>query len=118
MMPSPENWPGPCVTMRISVATGRPQGLHLAADDDEERHVPVADFDQHLAAGDRPRRPRAAMRAICALVSVGNSRSACEGAVEANGRCGSGAFTGHPPESLSIREAVVPRKHRIRLSQR
>src|SRR5258705_624785 len=41
------------------------------------------------------RRPRAAMRAICALFSVGNSRSVCEGAAEASGRRGSEAFTGH-----------------------
>ncbi len=37
--------------------TGWPQGLHLAADHDEERHAFVADVDQYLAAGDRAAPP-------------------------------------------------------------
>ena len=37
--------------------TRGPEGLHLAADHDEERHVVVPDFDQDLSTGDRPSTP-------------------------------------------------------------
>jgi hypothetical protein len=45
MMASPENWPGPYATIRISVAPVGRKGLHLAADHDEERHVVAPDLD-------------------------------------------------------------------------
>ena len=107
MMASPENWPGPWATMRISVApVGRSACTSpLTTTKNGTSLSPTSTSTSPRAIGRR--RPRAAMRAICALVSVGNSRSACEGAVEANGSCGSGAFTGHPPESLSIHVTVA-----------
>src|ERR1700687_3130124 len=49
------------------------------------------------------------MRAICALVNVGNSRSICEGALEANGTCGSRAFT-VTFQGLSIRAFCVAQR--------
>jgi hypothetical protein len=53
------------------------------------------------------RRPRAAMRAICALVNVGSNRSICEGPVDTSGTSGSGAFTGHLPKSRHPRLGVA-----------
>jgi hypothetical protein len=50
MFASPENCPARCVTISVS-GTSRTHRLDLAADHDEDRQVPVADVDEHLAAG-------------------------------------------------------------------
>ena len=49
--------------------------LKRAADDHEERHDLVSRLDEHLAEGHWSALPRAAIRATCASVNVGNSRS-------------------------------------------
>ncbi len=67
MLTSPENCPAWWLTISVSPVVGGPQHLEFAADDDKERHRPVADFDEHLAARRLPtltegRNPRHVLR--------------------------------------------------------
>ena len=72
MLTSPVNWPGAMDGDERLGAAGGPDDLEPARRDHEERHVVLPGLDEHLAALDRAHGPCAAMRAICAGVSVGN----------------------------------------------
>jgi hypothetical protein len=72
----------------------------VAAHDDEKWRC-LADLDQHLTLRRLSAQTLRRDPVDVASVSVGKSRSACEGGVGADGRRGSGAFIGRPPPSLS-----------------
>ena len=73
MLVSPVNWPGRRTATSVSPV---PDGRMISTSpgrDDEEGHDLVAGLDEHLAARTGRTRPCAAMRAICAGVSVGKT---------------------------------------------